>query len=49
MSSKPAPSLLGRIFGFLASFQQSTGVQDISDQEKEQLFDEFVRWYNTQR
>jgi len=34
---------------FLASFQQSTGVQDISDQEKEQLFDEFVRWYNTQR
>ncbi len=34
---------------FLASFQQSSGVQDISAQQREQLFEEFVRWYNTQR
>ena len=25
------------------------GVQSITEQEKEQLFDEFVRWYNNQR
>ncbi len=34
---------------FLTSFQQSSGVRNISDQQKDQLFEEFVRWYNTQQ
>ncbi len=34
---------------FLTSFQESSGVQNISNRQRDQLFEEFVRWYNTQR
>ena len=48
-SNAPASELKTAFNRFLSTFQQSTGVRDISDQQREQLFDEFVRWYNTQR
>ena len=45
----PASDLKTAFNRFLTTFQQSTGVQDISDQQRQELFNEFVRWYNTQR
>ena len=48
-SNAPASELKTAFNRFLSTFQQSTGVRNISDQQREQLFEEFVRWYNTQR
>lgn len=48
-TNAPSSELKTAFNRFLASFQQSSGVQNISDQQREQLFEEFVRWYNTQR
>ncbi len=48
-TNAPSSELKTAFNRFLASFQQSSGVQSISDQQREQLFEEFVRWYNTQR
>ena len=45
----PSSDLKTAFNRFLTTFQQSTGVQDISDQQRQELFQEFVRWYNTQR
>ena len=45
----PSSDLKTAFNRFLTTFQQSTGVQDISDQQRQELFNEFVRWYNTQR
>ncbi len=33
----------------LSSFQESSGVRNISSRQRDQLFEEFVRWYDTQR
>ena len=48
-SEAPDSELKTAFNRFLASFQQSSGVQNISAQQREQLFEEFVRWYDTQR
>ncbi|MDJ0942358.1 MAG: TAXI family TRAP transporter solute-binding subunit [Kiloniellales bacterium] len=48
-SNAPASELKTAFNRFLSTFQQSTGVRNISNQQREQLFEEFVRWYNTQR